>query len=165
MLDQPRGSFPNEREGWGRLAAPTSPMAKNQAENKVSGPRGKFLQRGFCTSWTRIWGRILGCEVFGPRSLVPNSGVNFFSPMYNFTPEFGPKNSRCTSAGHFADKVRIWKVHICPLLKSGCHAMHALPLLTLGGSIRNSLACVQQTPAELQRTLNLFQNSLELRLP
>ena len=24
--------------------------------------RGNFPQRGFCTSWTRIWGRILGCE-------------------------------------------------------------------------------------------------------
>ena len=37
--------------------------------------RGKFLQRGFCTSRTRIWARILGWESWWPKSSCPPSKV------------------------------------------------------------------------------------------
>ena len=39
--------------------------------------RGKFPQRGFCTSWTRIWGRILGCEFLSPEFWGRLLGSNF----------------------------------------------------------------------------------------
>ena len=64
-----------------------------------------------------------GMRIFEPRILEPNSGVEFLSPMFSnkksplenspsrnsppkihinkFTPEFGLKNSHCTSAGPF----------------------------------------------------------------
>ena len=75
--------------------------------------RDKFLHRGFCTSETRIWGRILGNKFWTPefrtRILGSNFLILFFSskrgPLKNspsrisplrihlpkFNPEIGPK--------------------------------------------------------------------------
>ena len=85
--------------------------------------RDKFLLRGFCTSGTRIWGRILRNEFWTPEFWTQIPGSNFLtlffssksgplknSPSRNsppkihlpkLNPEIGPKNSHGTSAGPF----------------------------------------------------------------
>ena len=81
--------------------------------------RDKFPQRGFCTSWARIWGRILGCEFLSPEFWASNSGVELFGPMFsnkksplknspsrNSPPKFTSKNSPQNSG---------WKIHIALL--------------------------------------------------
>ena len=77
----------------------------------------------FCASGTRIWARILGNEFWAPEFWTRIPGSDFLtlffpakepplknSPSRNsppkihlpkFNPEFGPKNSHCTSAGPF----------------------------------------------------------------
>ena len=57
---------------------------------------------GMRTFEPRIWGRILGSNFFGPalknspsRNALPKNHIK------KFTPEFGLKNSHCTSAGPF----------------------------------------------------------------
>ena len=86
--------------------------------------RDKFLHRGFCTSaGTRIWGRILRNEFWAPEFWTRILGLNVITLFFpareasrknslqkihlpeftfqNSTPEIGPKNSHCTSAGAF----------------------------------------------------------------
>ena len=85
--------------------------------------RGKFPQRGFLHLVNPNSTPNSGMRIFEPRILGPNSGVDFFGPMFSnkksplknspprnsppkihikkFTPEFGLKNSYCISAGPF----------------------------------------------------------------
>ena len=95
--------------------------------------RGESPQRGFCTSWTRIWGQILGCEFLSPEYWGRILGSNFLvlcfpikksplksSPSRNSPPKIHlPKNSPQNSdweihiaallQGHFAEKVRKYR--------------------------------------------------------
>ena len=81
--------------------------------------RGKFPQRGFCTSWTRIRGRILGCEFLSPEFWSRILGSNFLvlcfptkrapskiHPQEIHRPKFTSKNSPQNSG---------WKIHIALL--------------------------------------------------
>ena len=45
--------------------------------------RDKFLHRGFCTSETRIWARILGNEFLGPEFWTRKSRLEFFEPVFS----------------------------------------------------------------------------------
>ena len=62
---------------------------------------GKFPQRGFCTSWARIWGRILGCKLLSPEFWGRILGSTFLvlcfpikEPPQKFTlKEFTAQNS------------------------------------------------------------------------
>ena len=90
-------------------------IAASAGSRKVSIVRDKFLHRGFCTSETRIWARILENEFWGPEFWTRIPGSNFLSLFFpaneaprkihpqdpKFNPEIGPKNLHCTSAGPF----------------------------------------------------------------
>ena len=51
-------------------------------ENKLWSYREKFLQRGFCTSGTRIWGRILGNEFWTPKFRGQILGLDFLLLLF-----------------------------------------------------------------------------------
>ena len=91
--------------------------------NSLGNVRETFLHRGFFTSETRIWGRILGNEFWAPECWTRILGSNFLtlffpakeapwkihpreihlpkSTFQNSTQKSGQKNSHCTSAGRF----------------------------------------------------------------
>ena len=88
------------------------------------GPRGcnfvrdKFLHRGFCTSETRIWARILPNEFWTPE-FRPNSWVEFFGPI--FSRKRGPlqnspsRNSPPKFTFQSSTQKSGQKIHIAPL--------------------------------------------------
>ena len=86
-------------------------------------PQGQVSAEGILHLVNPNLGSNSGMRIFEPRILGPNSGVEFLGPMFSnkksplknsssrnsppkihiekFTPEFGLKNSHCTSAGPF----------------------------------------------------------------
>ena len=84
-LHDPLGVRPNEEcAGVGKRVCGEGfllPKCPSSGDSPQS-VRDEFLHRGFCTSETRIWGRILGNRILGARILDPNSWVKFFDSVF-----------------------------------------------------------------------------------
>ena len=81
--------------------------------------RGKFPHRGFCTSWTRIWGRILGYEFSSPEFWGRILGSNFLVlrfPIKRAPSKIHPQEIHCQKfTSNNSPQNPGWKIHIALL--------------------------------------------------
>ena len=92
--------------------------------------RGKFPQRGFCTSSSRIWGSILGCKFLSPEFWGRSLGSNLLAlcfPIKRAPSRIHPQEiHRSKFTPNSSTQNPDWKIHI-PLLQGHfADILHAL---------------------------------------